>query len=565
MPALRTRDTHSPARHLQVNTAPPPPALAIISPTPRAFTFPLAHNLADSPFSSPSNSPFEPDLSVLALSAASTPISSVSGSSRNHEDDDCRSPPPPPLPLSAYTRTLSPAPTPGAAAASPPAQPTRRKSTGGNPDERRPKKGDEDYVKRPENAFILFRRQCCADRAALGASSPDSAALSSSAPASLVDAPNSADSAALGKKARQADLSKTISAQWRALPAEERAKWEELARERKKEHAERHPGYVYRPQRRAAAQATLGSPSPSAFKRRKGSVDPSEPGTSVEFVVPSARSPHGRSASMPPYQAIQIPNVYLGAGVPPASPDEPSLLPMIANSARKTSHSAGFDYLPTFGAALDFEASLQASDFLRAMFPPYGNALSPTDTGAGAHSHSPASSPSGSGPSSPYTPAATSTGFAPQYAPQQHGHAHAAPSPGSLLEAAYSSADGAGAWGSNPWARLDGSVPPAGLAPGDFDLAGIPEIGWALGDCAFPAASPGGGDEGHAHGYMGLGMDGGEKGYDGGMGLDLGLTGEMGIDMMGMDMSEMEMGDMGMGMGFGGEMGFDGLLAGNGF
>ena len=27
--------------------------------------------------------------------------------------------------------------------------------------ERRPKRGDEDYVKRAENAFILFRRECC--------------------------------------------------------------------------------------------------------------------------------------------------------------------------------------------------------------------------------------------------------------------------------------------------------------------------------------------------------------------------------------------------------------------
>ncbi|KAF9052016.1 hypothetical protein BJ165DRAFT_1331675, partial [Panaeolus papilionaceus] len=33
--------------------------------------------------------------------------------------------------------------------------------------ERRPKKGDEDYIKRPENAFILFRRKCCEDRQAV--------------------------------------------------------------------------------------------------------------------------------------------------------------------------------------------------------------------------------------------------------------------------------------------------------------------------------------------------------------------------------------------------------------
>ena len=32
--------------------------------------------------------------------------------------------------------------------------------------ERRPKKGDDDYIKRPENAFILFRRKKCEERQA---------------------------------------------------------------------------------------------------------------------------------------------------------------------------------------------------------------------------------------------------------------------------------------------------------------------------------------------------------------------------------------------------------------
>ena len=32
--------------------------------------------------------------------------------------------------------------------------------------ERRPKKGDDDYIKRPENAFILFRRRKCEERQA---------------------------------------------------------------------------------------------------------------------------------------------------------------------------------------------------------------------------------------------------------------------------------------------------------------------------------------------------------------------------------------------------------------
>ncbi|KAJ7367286.1 hypothetical protein DFH08DRAFT_665783, partial [Mycena albidolilacea] len=54
-----------------------------------------------------------------------------------------------------------------------------------------PRKGD-DYVKRPENAFILFRRKCCEDRERALSSS------SSSAPSSR-------------KTQRQADISRTIS------------------------------------------------------------------------------------------------------------------------------------------------------------------------------------------------------------------------------------------------------------------------------------------------------------------------------------------------------------------
>ncbi|EKM57705.1 uncharacterized protein PHACADRAFT_58554, partial [Phanerochaete carnosa HHB-10118-sp] len=71
----------------------------------------------------------------------------------------------------------------------------RRRSTVSD-NERRPKRGDEDYIKRPENAFILFRRKCCEDRNQAQEDPEDPAA----APA---------------KKQRQADLSKAISQQWK--------------------------------------------------------------------------------------------------------------------------------------------------------------------------------------------------------------------------------------------------------------------------------------------------------------------------------------------------------------
>ncbi|KAI0915176.1 hypothetical protein AcV5_005497 [Taiwanofungus camphoratus] len=188
MPAYRTRDT-STTRTLEVSTdVPPPPTVAIISPTPRAFTFPIN----DAPFASPSSSPFEPDL---------------------------KSATPPPA------RTLSPTSSIGSDSSSVLSTPTsrssqashkRRRSTASDIGERRPKKGDEDYIKRPENAFILFRRKCCEERQA-----QDDADDNASGPV---------------KKQRQADLSKTISQQWKTLSSEERQYWEGLAKEKKKEH-----------------------------------------------------------------------------------------------------------------------------------------------------------------------------------------------------------------------------------------------------------------------------------------------------------------------------------------
>ncbi|EPQ50886.1 hypothetical protein GLOTRDRAFT_8101, partial [Gloeophyllum trabeum ATCC 11539] len=44
-------------------------------------------------------------------------------------------------------------------------------------------------------------------------------------------------------------LSKLISHQWKSLSPEERLYWEDLAKQRKKEHEQMYPDYVYRPQR----------------------------------------------------------------------------------------------------------------------------------------------------------------------------------------------------------------------------------------------------------------------------------------------------------------------------
>jgi hypothetical protein len=174
-----------------------------VSPTPRVFTFPITHNFSDSPYTSPSNSPFEPDLHPLSSQCTTPPLHS----SCTFPSDTPRH--------SSSPLTLE--------------YKTRKFSCSSDLVERRPKKGDEDYVKRPENAFILFRRKCCEDR-----QQAEDVAASADGPT---------------KKQRQADLSKTISQQWKSLSAEERQFWEQMAKDKKKEHEQLYPNYVYRPQR----------------------------------------------------------------------------------------------------------------------------------------------------------------------------------------------------------------------------------------------------------------------------------------------------------------------------
>jgi hypothetical protein len=279
---------------LEVTTDAPlqPPTLAIISPTPRAFTFPI--NKADhsaSPYSSPSTSPFEPELKPFTPSPPSlvrtlSPVSSITSAS------------------STYS-------------CSPSTSHKRRKSSTSSELEHRPKKGDENYVKRPENAFILFRRHCCEERQA---------------------AAEEADTPA--KKQRQADLSKTISQQWKGLSAEERQVWEDRAKEKKKEHEQLYPDYVYRPQR-------------SKAKKPKGKFEGADTESTISFMLPLAAPPppsrHGRSASAPTpplgYQSIQLPNVYM-----PSCPTSPSMVPMMTRRSSHPGHSeerpTHFDYLP---------------------------------------------------------------------------------------------------------------------------------------------------------------------------------------------------------------------------
>ncbi|THH29081.1 hypothetical protein EUX98_g5109 [Antrodiella citrinella] len=340
MPPHRTRD-HS--RGLEVTTDVPfTPTVDIVSPTPRAFTFPIRQDFHNA---SPSCSPFEPEQKPVAT--------------------------PPPV------RAFSPSSSIGSEASSLNSSPSvlssqashkRRRSVAGD-NERRPKKGDEDYIKRPENAFILFRRKCCEDRQI----AMDE--MSSTTDDGSVNVPV--------KKQRQADLSKTISQQWKTLSGDERAYWEELAKEKKKEHGQLYPNYVYRPQRVPKGR--------KKGKGKRGDDQDTDNESGISFVLPVPSPPrslsptrydhgsHGHnrraaSAPTPPpqYQTIQLPSVIM-----PSCPPSPSLLPRISRrtplpqyhipSPHDSDPSTHFEYLPddTLQPVLlrsNFDTTLSAHD-----------------------------------------------------------------------------------------------------------------------------------------------------------------------------------------------------------
>jgi hypothetical protein len=316
------------------------PTLNIVSPTPRAALFPpfpstaVAVAAAHTPLPSPANSPFEQDLRTFTITPSMLDVpSSRRASICSASTASQRSSPIPEGDSSPQLETapaFEPAPAP---------RPRRRRSTAADIHERRPKKGDEDYIKRPENAFILFRRKCVEDRnAGLAAAAEDRAAP-------------------LPKRQRQADLSKTISAQWKSLPVDEKQYWEDLAKERKKAHAEQYPGYVYRPVRVKKSQ------SPSKGKG-KGKAAPSEDeGTdddALKFTLPvqppRRTGVRAGSAPTPPplLQHIVLPALSPVHLHPISAPDSPF---EVASIARRASNASDFSDMDVEGGDSDWFAT----------------------------------------------------------------------------------------------------------------------------------------------------------------------------------------------------------------
>jgi hypothetical protein len=118
-----------------------------------------------------------------------------------------------------------------------------------------PRKGDPSYIPRPENAFILFRK--------------DAVAKMRAAEAEAAQSDPSGDKA---KRQRQADMSKCISHMWKSLTSEERSEWDERAARLKREHEAKHPDYRYQPARPGSTNKRAGPGRKARLIRSKTST-----------------------------------------------------------------------------------------------------------------------------------------------------------------------------------------------------------------------------------------------------------------------------------------------------
>ncbi|KAJ7226951.1 hypothetical protein GGX14DRAFT_510462 [Mycena pura] len=116
--------------------------------------------------------------------------------------------------------------------------------------------GDRDHVKRPPNAFMLFRSAWC-----------------------------KAHSNREGHS--RINLNTSSSEQWKALSPEQKKEWETFARMKEDEHKALHPNWEYHPQRRDAKSRVSRAVSSSltASQRRKRSVLPQQGVAVRRFVL----------------------------------------------------------------------------------------------------------------------------------------------------------------------------------------------------------------------------------------------------------------------------------------
>uniref|UniRef100_A0A0W0F876 HMG box domain-containing protein n=2 Tax=Moniliophthora roreri TaxID=221103 RepID=A0A0W0F876_MONRR len=143
------------------------------------------------------------------------------------------------------------------------------------PESPRPRKGDPGWVARPRNAFFIFRCNFIQDHSRGGRKA-------------TVASPSTAEKT----------LSKRAGEAWRSLTPEEKARYSRLADEEKIQHAQKHPGYRYRPPLRRTIHSR--SPPPQAEGAFRSPILLSPEPKEQSSLTCSRR----RSISVPPFSLL---------------------------------------------------------------------------------------------------------------------------------------------------------------------------------------------------------------------------------------------------------------------
>ncbi|GAA5896466.1 uncharacterized protein JCM6883_006914 [Sporobolomyces salmoneus] len=154
--------------------------------------------------------------------------------------------PQPPLPASIYPSSSQPSPVDSAAS---PPRPKAGKN--GKSKKSHARKTAPGHIKRPPNAFILFRSHCCGPKG--DPSEPDPPGTAHARHLASLDINNSQH------------VSLIVSQIWKGMKPADKAYWEQKAKAAKEEHQRLYPEYRYKPQTR---------PKETIRKRKK--VDPAE-------------------------------------------------------------------------------------------------------------------------------------------------------------------------------------------------------------------------------------------------------------------------------------------------
>lgn len=132
--------------------------------------------------------------------------------------------------------------------------PRVRTGKDGRPAKSHTRRLDPGYIKRPPNAFILFRSHCCA---------PESQGEDAPEPPGTAHARHLASL----QLSNSQHVSVIVSQVWKTLSAEDKAYWEEKARLAKEEHQRLHPDYRYRPKQRP--KGSKGRQLPTDLERQQ--------------------------------------------------------------------------------------------------------------------------------------------------------------------------------------------------------------------------------------------------------------------------------------------------------